>query len=122
MLDPSQIPAEVLGTDQAPRVPVTPSAWRPGAATYQTDLAAPSLLVEMDAFMPGWRVFVDGNERPILQANVFGRAVVVPAGKHTVTWNFAPPLLIASLVASWAGLVSALLALLLQKNAVKKTP
>jgi hypothetical protein len=92
-------------------VPVSPAAWRPGASSYEIDAAAPSLLVEMDAFMPGWRVLVDGQERPVLQANVFGRAVLVPPGKHTVTWTFAPPMLIASMMVTWAGLLGFVLLL-----------
>ena len=115
-LDPSQLPAELLGAPSSPPVALPPTTWRPGAATYQTDLAVPSLLVEMEAFMPGWQVFVDGQERPILQADVFGRAVVVPAGSHTVAWTFEPPSLIASMMASWVGLVLALLVLLVPKN------
>ena len=109
----SQIPSELLGAPSSPFTAITPTLWRPGAAVYQTDLPGPSLLVEMDAFMPGWRVFVDGQERPIFQADVFGRAVVVPAGKHRVAWSFAPHLVIASMIASWVGLVLALLALCL---------
>jgi uncharacterized membrane protein YfhO len=70
----------------------------------------------MDAFIPGWRVFVDGREQPILQANVFGRAVVVPAGTHDVEWRFAPRLVMASLAMSWLGLAVGLLALVLRKR------
>jgi hypothetical protein len=66
--------------------------------------ASAALLVEVDTFMPGWHVFVDGQEQPILQANVFGRAVVIPVGTHTVDWKFRPRLVIASLLASWLGL------------------
>lgn len=110
-LDPTALPASLLGRAEAAQLALAPAAWRPGAAVYHVDLATPSLLVEMDAFMPGWRVEVDGHERPILQADVFGRAVVVPPGAHTVVWTFAPTLLVASLAASWAGLAIALVLL-----------
>ena len=104
--------------NRATRTPVAvhPTAWRPGAATYRISTASQALLVEMDTFMPGWRVFVDGQEQPILQANVFGRAVVVPAGAHVVEWRFGPRLVIASLLASWIGLGLGMLALLLRRR------
>jgi len=113
------IPNQLLVGSFGHPVAVIPQTWRPGAATYRTVAATSALLVEMDAFMPGWRVFVDGREQPILQANVFGRAVVVPAGTHTVEWRFAPRLVVASLMLSWAGLIVGLLMLLLRKRTDK---
>jgi hypothetical protein len=115
-LTTEMIPASLLSAPSSQVVPLAPASWRPGWATYQTDQAATSLLVEMDAFMPGWRVFVDGKEQPILQADVFGRAVVVPAGHRTVTWSFAPPLLVACLLTTWTSLGLCLLALLLRRR------
>jgi uncharacterized membrane protein YfhO len=87
--------------------------WRAGDSVYAVTTRQPDLLVEMDAFVPGWRAFVDGHEQPILQANVFGRAVVVPEGTHTVAWRFAPRSAIASLLVSWTGLAISLLVFLL---------
>jgi hypothetical protein len=121
-IEPTSLPASLLFSPSTPRVPLSPASWRPGQATYQTDFAAPSLLVEMEAFMPGWRVFVDGHEQPILQADVFGRAVVVPPGFHTVTWTFSPPLLVASLLTTWASLGLGLLALLLRRRFAGSAP
>jgi hypothetical protein len=117
-LDPSVVPPQLIDAPSQPPLALAPTNWRPGAATYQTNLPAPSLLVDMDAFAPGWRVFVDGREQPILQANAFGRAVVVPAGSHTISWTFAPALVIASVAISWVGLALVLLALLAGRRAV----
>jgi hypothetical protein len=108
------IPPSLLNEATRPPVAVFPTAWRPGAASYQVSTASPVLLVEMDTFMPGWRVVVDGQEQPILQANVFGRAVVISPGTHTVDWKFGPRLVIASLIASWLALAIGMLALLLR--------
>lgn len=105
------VPAPLLQAGAAPPVPLAPVAWWPGGASYRVSAAAPSLLVEVDAFMPGWRAYVDGAEQTVLQANVFGRAVVVPAGHHTVEWRFFPPVLVASLLATWLGLPLGLLVL-----------
>jgi hypothetical protein len=54
----------------------------------RTTSGRPRLLVVADTDYPGWRATVDGQEVPILRANVFQRAVVVPAGDHTVHFRF----------------------------------
>ena len=46
------------------------------------------LLVLADMYYPGWRVTVDGHERPILRANVMQRGVAVPPGTHRVAFEF----------------------------------
>jgi hypothetical protein len=114
-LDATAIPPTLLDASTGKPVAIQPATWRPSEAEYQVVVDSPSLLVEMDAFTPGWRVFVDGQEQPILQANVFGRAVVVSAGRHAVRWQFAPRLVEAALVTSWASLGLGLLGLLLSR-------
>jgi hypothetical protein len=110
------LPPSLLGATASAPIPVTPTAWRPGEASYRIDTSAPALLVEMDAFAPGWQVFVDGEERTALQANLFGRAVVVPPGAHRVSWRFCPLLPVASLLASWIGLLVGVAVLLLRRR------
>ncbi len=46
------------------------------------------LLVLSDTYYPGWKAFVDGEEREILQANACQRAVEVSSGKHEVRFMF----------------------------------
>lgn len=104
VLDDTALPAVLAGAPSSPVTPVAPVAWQPGEASYRIATAAPALLVEMDAFVPGWRAFVDGEEQTALQANVFGRAVVVGPGEHLVTWRFRPRLPMAALWTSWIGL------------------
>ena len=43
-----------------------------------------------DVWHPWWGADVDGQEAPILKANVLFRAVAVPAGRHTVHFEFKP--------------------------------
>jgi hypothetical protein len=58
--------------------------------TVNTSEAA--YLVLADAYYPGWRVTVNGEETPIYRANVMFRAVRVPAGESTVIFEFVPML------------------------------
>jgi hypothetical protein len=50
--------------------------------------AAGGLLVLADMYYPGWKVTVDGRERPLLRANVMQRGVAVPPGAHRVAFKF----------------------------------
>ncbi|MFT4579252.1 MAG: hypothetical protein ACI9UO_002086 [Nitrospinales bacterium] len=48
------------------------------------------LLFLADSFYPGWKVFVDGEEKEILRANYLFRAVVVESGEHKVRFEYDP--------------------------------
>ena len=70
------------------------------------------LVVLTDCFYPGWKAFVDGEERPILRANTLFRAVEVAPGAHTIVFRYRPASLLwgaaislASLFFIFAGLV-----------------
>jgi hypothetical protein len=62
--------------------------YRANAVTVAVAAERPSLLVLAEAFFPGWRATVDGREVPIFRADLLGRAVVVPAGRHEVHFRF----------------------------------
>lgn len=47
-------------------------------------------LVLADTWFPGWRAFVDGEERPILRANVALRAVALDGGEQVVEFRYQP--------------------------------
>ncbi len=50
----------------------------------------PGFLVLSDSHYPGWRVSVDGEERPLLPANHVFRAVEVGPGDRNVVFSFEP--------------------------------
>jgi hypothetical protein len=43
-----------------------------------------------DSYYPGWKVYVDGKEREILQANFLFRAVIIEPGEHLVRFEYDP--------------------------------
>jgi hypothetical protein len=49
-----------------------------------------AILVFADSYYPGWKAFVDGQEALIRRANLFFRAVALPAGDHTVEFRYEP--------------------------------
>ena len=56
----------------------------------RTSSKSDGILVLTDSFYPGWRVYVDGEERKILRANYFFRAVRLLPGDHRVEFKYDP--------------------------------
>ena len=52
--------------------------------------ATPSVLLLNDKFDPGWEVWVDGQSAKLLRCNFLMRGVQVPAGEHTIAFQFRP--------------------------------
>ncbi len=60
-----------------------------------------SWLVLTDTYYPGWHAAVDGRSVEVLRANHTMRAVKLPAGRHMVSFEFAPK---ALRIANWMSL------------------
>ncbi|MGH9662296.1 MAG: YfhO family protein, partial [Bryobacteraceae bacterium] len=65
------------------------------------DATGAAFLVTSEAHYPGWRAWVDGEERELRMTNVAFRGLEVPAGRHRVRMRFEPPIL------RWATALSA---------------
>jgi hypothetical protein len=55
-----------------------------------TGCTGDGILVLNDVYYPYWHVYVDGEERELMQANYLFRAVHVAPGRHTVVFTFEP--------------------------------
>jgi hypothetical protein len=64
-----------------------------GSSRVDVQASAPGggFLVLTDAYYPGWRAYVDGDEVPILRADYLFRAVAIGPGDHAISFIFAPP-------------------------------
>jgi hypothetical protein len=56
----------------------------------EVDAAQSGFVVLHDVWHPWWTADLDGDDVPILRANVLFRAVQVPSGHHIVTFEFRP--------------------------------
>ncbi len=57
-------------------------------AAAAVDAALPGHVVFSRTFFPAWRARLDGREAPVLVANARDLAVMVPAGKHRVEFEY----------------------------------
>ena len=65
----------------------------------------PTMFVLLDTDLPGWTADVDGVGTPIVRTNYLFRGIVLPAGSHTVTFQYAPRSVRFGLLAAAVGLV-----------------
>lgn len=65
-------------------------ALQTNTTTQTVTLDQSGYVVLSDTYYPGWRVRVDGQEQPLLIADLNFKAVAVPAGTHTVSFDYAP--------------------------------
>lgn len=64
-----------------------------------------ALLLLADTFYPGWVAEVDGQQAPMLRANLVSRAVELPAGEHQLHFAYRPVRLYTGIAVSAAGLI-----------------
>ncbi|MBW1942495.1 MAG: YfhO family protein [Deltaproteobacteria bacterium] len=61
-----------------------------GQIEIEVTAQEPSILLLTESAYPGWRVYVDGSERPCLWLNLLFQGVEVEKGKHHIRFVFRP--------------------------------
>ncbi len=65
--------------------------YQPNYLKYEANVPAESFAVFSEIYYPdGWEVKIDGQETDYLRANYTFRALVIPAGQHTIEFSFNP--------------------------------
>jgi len=65
---------------------------QPNRSYSAVESVSASLLVLNEWFTPAWKVRVNGKNRPVLRVNEWQTAVLLPAGKNRVEFEYRPML------------------------------
>jgi hypothetical protein len=85
-------------------------AYQANKLDYESNTKTPQLAVFSEIYYPkGWIATVDGKETPVVNADYVLRAIVVPAGKHNITFEFKPRVYFTGEKISMAGSILVLL-------------
>ena len=80
--------ARISNPPKRPLTPATITQYSANHLSLAAEAQADGILVLTDTYFPGWRVWVDGVERPVLQANYRFRGVTLPAGRHSIEFKY----------------------------------
>ena len=69
----------------------TIESYHPKLIRIQTAGSGNGVLLYNDRYHPHWRVYVNGERRPLLRCNSIMRGVEVPTGSHVVEFRYEPP-------------------------------
>ena len=57
---------------------------------YESNTRAPQLAVFSEIFYKDWNAYIDGKKVNVIKANYVLRALMLPAGKHTIQFKLEP--------------------------------
>jgi hypothetical protein len=85
----SAVEGKVFNSDASAKVELT--EYKPNHLKYNFVAGSDQLTVFSEVFyQDGWKAYVDGKETPHFRVNYILRAMVVPAGNHTIEFKFHP--------------------------------
>ena len=84
--------------------------YKPDQLTYSFSAGEDKLVVFSEVWTSkGWKMFVDGQEHPLLRANYLLRSALIPAGQHEIMMEYKPS---AYRIGNTVALISSLIMLL----------
>lgn len=67
------------------------TSYAPNKLEYKTSATDEQLAVFSEIYYPaGWNAYIDGKKTDLMRADYILRALIVPAGEHTITFEFKP--------------------------------
>lgn len=87
---PDNFSQEKSGSSFKPITDVILKIYKPQFIQLEVETDRSRILFLSDNYYPGWKATVDEVSTKIYRANFTFRAIVVPEGKHTITYQFKP--------------------------------
>ncbi len=70
---------------------ITLTDYLPNKLSYSFKASEDQLVVFSEIWTErGWKIYVDGQEQPLLRANYLLRAALIPSGEHEIVMEYAP--------------------------------
>lgn len=70
---------------------ITLTEYRPNHLIYESNTSTEQLAVFSEIYYnKGWNAYIDGEEKPYMNANYVLRAMRIPSGKHIIEFKFEP--------------------------------
>jgi hypothetical protein len=80
--------------------------YRPNRLIYESNADTEKLAVFSEIYYPkGWHISIDGQKADMIRANYILRAMLIPAGKHTIEFYFYPTSYTVTENIAWAGYI-----------------
>jgi hypothetical protein len=85
----NQVTGHLISKDSLSSIVLT--EYEPNHLTYKSDTRKEQLAVFSEIYYDkGWNAYIDGNKAPYFRADYVLRAMILPAGTHTVEFKFEP--------------------------------
>ena len=88
----------------------------PNEVTVRTNTHHAAFLLLTDTYYPGWKVFLDNIESPLIIADGIYKGVEVPEGKHNIIFKYHPSSFNIGMVSSIVACLTLLLLILYEKR------